>query len=95
MGIPGNRLPPADRLPTIDERDGLDPSVGKHTACGTTAIPSPAAAGETSVCGAAQRLLAPYAHDFVGELATFTRANYPNRDITGRAPPMPRPKGST
>src|SRR5215467_3132130 len=30
LRIPGNRLPPADRLPAIDERDGLDPSVGKQ-----------------------------------------------------------------
>ena len=42
-----------------------------------------------------QRFLSPYAHDFVGELVTYTRANYPNRDLTRRAPPMPRPKGST
>jgi len=42
-----------------------------------------------------QRFLAPYAHDFVAELATYTRANYPNRDLTRRAPPMPRPKGLT
>jgi len=42
-----------------------------------------------------QRFLAPYAHDFVGELETYTRTNYPNRDVTRRAPPMPRPKGST
>ena len=42
-----------------------------------------------------QRFLAPYAHNFVEELVTYTRSNYPNRDLTRRAPPMPRPKGST
>src|SRR5262249_7076392 len=42
-----------------------------------------------------QRFLAPYARDFVGELETYTRTNYPNRDVTRRAPPMPRPKSST
>src|SRR5262249_14493440 len=42
-----------------------------------------------------QRFLAPYAHDFVAELATYTRVNYPNRDLTRRAPPMPRPKRLT
>jgi LysR family cyn operon transcriptional activator len=42
-----------------------------------------------------QRFLAPYERDFVGELVTYTRANYPNRDLTRRAPPMPQPKGRT
>jgi LysR family transcriptional regulator, cyn operon transcriptional activator len=42
-----------------------------------------------------QRFLAPYAHHFVEELVTYTRANYPNRDLTRRAPPMPRPKRLT
>ena len=39
-----------------------------------------------------QRFRAPYEHDFIGELVTYTRANYPNRDITRGAPPMPRPE---
>jgi LysR family cyn operon transcriptional activator len=42
-----------------------------------------------------QRFLAPYAHRFVEELVSYTRANYPNRALTQRAPPIPRPKGST
>jgi LysR family transcriptional regulator, cyn operon transcriptional activator len=42
-----------------------------------------------------KRFLAPYERDFVGELVTYTRANYPNRDLTRRAPPMPQPKGRT
>jgi len=42
-----------------------------------------------------QRFLAPYAQDFVVELTTYTRTNYPNRNVTRRAPPMPRPKRST
>jgi LysR family transcriptional regulator, cyn operon transcriptional activator len=42
-----------------------------------------------------QRFLAAYAHDFVGELVTYTQANYPNRDLTRRAPAIPRPKGLT
>ena len=42
-----------------------------------------------------QRFLAPYEHDFIGELVTYTRTNYPNRDLTRRAPPMPRPRRST
>jgi DNA-binding transcriptional LysR family regulator len=40
------------------------------------------------------RLLFP-THAFVKELVTYTRANYPNRDLTRRAPSMPRPKEST
>jgi len=40
-----------------------------------------------------QRFLAPYAHHFVAELAAYSRGNYPNRDLTRRAPPMPRLKG--
>jgi DNA-binding transcriptional LysR family regulator len=42
-----------------------------------------------------KRFLAPYAHHFVAELVTYAQANYPNRNLTRRAPPMPRPKGST
>jgi len=42
-----------------------------------------------------QRFLARYEHDFIAELVTYTQANYPNRDLTRRAPPMPRPKRST
>ena len=42
-----------------------------------------------------QRFLAPYAHQFAGELVTYSRTKYPNRDVTRGAPPMPRSKGST
>jgi DNA-binding transcriptional LysR family regulator len=38
------------------------------------------------------RFLAPYAQWFVEELAAHSRRNYPNRDLTRRAPPLPRPK---
>ena len=41
----------------------------------------------------AQRFLPPYAHWFVEELVSHARRNYPNREITRRAPPLPRPKG--
>ena len=40
----------------------------------------------------AERILPPYARWFVEELVAYMRYNYPNRDITQRAPPMPRPK---
>jgi len=39
-----------------------------------------------------ERFLPPYAHWFVDELVTHLRRNYPNREITRRAPPLPRPK---
>jgi LysR family transcriptional regulator, cyn operon transcriptional activator len=39
-----------------------------------------------------QRFLAPYAERFIDELLTYSPRNYPNRDLTRRAPLMPRPK---
>jgi LysR family transcriptional regulator, cyn operon transcriptional activator len=39
-----------------------------------------------------QRFLAPYTAQFVNELVAFSRRNYPNRDLTRRAPPLPKPK---
>jgi LysR family cyn operon transcriptional activator len=39
-----------------------------------------------------QRFLAPYAKRFVEELAASVRRTYPGRDLTRRAPPLPRPK---
>jgi|SRR5215813_5300428 len=39
-----------------------------------------------------ERFLAPYAQQFVDELATRLRRDYPNRDIMRRAPPLPKPK---
>jgi hypothetical protein len=42
-----------------------------------------------------QRFLAPYAERFIKELAAYARRNYPNRDITRRAPLIPRPKEPT
>jgi LysR family cyn operon transcriptional activator len=42
-----------------------------------------------------QRFLAPYAERFIEELSTYSPRNYPNRDITRRAPPMPRPRERT
>src|SRR5262245_19635448 len=41
-----------------------------------------------------QRFLAPYASQFVEELVGYSRRNYPNRDLTRRAPPMPPMKES-
>lgn len=41
-----------------------------------------------------QRLLAPYAEQFVEELAVYCRRKYPGRDLTRRAPPLPRPRSS-
>jgi len=41
-----------------------------------------------------ERFLAPYAQQFIDELVTYSRRNYPNRDITRRAPPLPKPKES-
>jgi hypothetical protein len=42
-----------------------------------------------------QRFLAPYAKRFIEELVAHTRRNYPNRDLTRRAPRIPRPKEPT
>jgi len=39
-----------------------------------------------------RRLLAVYAEQFVDELVEHCRRDYPNRDLTRRAPPLPRPK---
>jgi LysR family cyn operon transcriptional activator len=39
-----------------------------------------------------QRFLAPYAEQFVEELVSTVRRNYPGRDLVPRAPPLPRPK---
>jgi hypothetical protein len=39
-----------------------------------------------------QRFLAPYAELFIEELLTYSPHNYPNRDLTRRAPLMPRHK---
>ena len=38
-----------------------------------------------------QRFLAPYAVDFVDELLAHARKGYPGRELTRRAPPLPRP----
>ena len=39
-----------------------------------------------------QRFLAPYAKQFVEDLVVSVRRAYPGRDLTRRAPPLPRPK---
>jgi DNA-binding transcriptional LysR family regulator len=41
-----------------------------------------------------QRLLAAYAEQFVDELATFCRRDYPGRNIIRHAPPLPQPRRS-
>jgi hypothetical protein len=41
-----------------------------------------------------QRFLAPYAQDFIDALVAHCRGNYPNRALTRRAPPLPKPKES-
>lgn len=41
-----------------------------------------------------QRFLAPYAEQFVDELAAYCRRNYPGRDLIRRAPRLPPPKGN-
>lgn len=42
-----------------------------------------------------RRFLPPYAEQFVEELAAQCRRSYPGRDVTRRAPPLPRPKERT
>jgi hypothetical protein len=42
-----------------------------------------------------QRFLAPYAQQFVEEIVASTRRDYPGRQFTRRAPPLPRPKLQT
>jgi len=39
-----------------------------------------------------ERFQAPYAGEFVTELAAFCRRDFPGRDLIRRAPPLPRPK---
>ena len=39
-----------------------------------------------------QRLLAAYAEQFVDELVAYCKRDYPGRDLTRRAPPLPRPR---
>jgi DNA-binding transcriptional LysR family regulator len=39
-----------------------------------------------------QRFLAPYAKQFVEEIVAATRRDYPGRQFTRRAPPLPQPK---
>ena len=39
-----------------------------------------------------ERFLAPYAEQFIEGLVAYTQRNYPNRNLTRRAPPIPRPK---
>jgi DNA-binding transcriptional LysR family regulator len=39
-----------------------------------------------------QRFLAPYAEQFVEELVSTVRRDYPGRELVRRAPPLPRPK---
>ena len=39
-----------------------------------------------------QRFRAPYAEQFVEEIVTFCRRDYPGRGLIGRAPALPRPK---
>jgi LysR family cyn operon transcriptional activator len=41
-----------------------------------------------------QRFLPSCARQFVDELVAHLRRNYPNRDLTQRAPPLPKPKES-
>ena len=39
-----------------------------------------------------QRFLAPYAERFVDEFVAHARRDFPNRDLSRRAPPLPRPQ---
>jgi LysR family cyn operon transcriptional activator len=39
-----------------------------------------------------QRFLAPFAKQFADEIVASTRREYPGRQFTRRAPPLPRPK---
>ena len=39
-----------------------------------------------------KRFLAPYAEQFMTELASFAGRNYPGRSLVRRAPPLPRPR---
>jgi LysR family cyn operon transcriptional activator len=41
-----------------------------------------------------RRFLAPYAEQFIAEIAALCRRRYPGRDLVRRAPPLPRPKDS-
>jgi LysR family cyn operon transcriptional activator len=46
----------------------------------------------SSIAWNPQRFLAPYAERFVEELVEHVRRVHPGRDLTRRAPPLPRPK---
>jgi LysR family transcriptional regulator, cyn operon transcriptional activator len=45
-----------------------------------------------SVAWDPRRFLAPYAEQFIEEIAAYSRRAYPGRDLTRRAPPLPRPE---
>jgi hypothetical protein len=42
-----------------------------------------------------QRSLTAYAEQFVNEIVTYCRRDYPGRNLIHRAPPLPLPKPST
>ena len=45
-----------------------------------------------NIAGYPQRFLARYAEQFIEELVVYVRRDYPGREFTRRAPPLPRPK---
>ena len=47
----------------------------------------------TSIAWDPQRFLPLYAKQFIDEIVTYCRRNYPGREFVKRAPPLPRPKG--
>jgi DNA-binding transcriptional LysR family regulator len=73
-------LPSPVRFPRAGVR--TVPLVHRGASIGTWAV----------VAWDAQRFLAPYAEQFIDELVASVRVNYPGRELTRRAPPLPRPK---
>jgi len=74
------------------------PSTAPIPARGICAIPlvhrGAPIGGWSMVAWDPQRFLAPYAQNFIDELVAYSQRNYPNRDLTRRAPPFPRPEKS-
>jgi hypothetical protein len=80
LRIPGNRLPPADRHPAIDERDGMDPCVGNQYALRYH---------RNAIARCCQRNERLRSGTFEGDVRSDTRR------LAGRVEPFPRGKGSS
>jgi hypothetical protein len=80
LRIPGNRMPPADRRPTVDEGDGMNPCVGNQYALRHH---------RNAVARCCQRNERLRSGTFEDKVRSDTRR------LAGRVEPFPRGKGSS